>query len=224
MQEPTWRRIVNHQDNLQLIRDAGIVAIMRAQSSDQLLRAADALREGGLGVIEVTLTTPGALGIIEKAVAKYQGGVLFGAGTVLDAESARTAILAGAQFIVAPTFNRGLVELCKRYSTLVMPGAYTPTEILTAWEMGADMVKVFPAGVGGPSFIKAIKAPLPQVDLVPVGGVNLDTTAAFIRAGASAVGVGSALINQDLLDAGDLATLADRARRFVQEVARGRSG
>jgi 2-dehydro-3-deoxyphosphogluconate aldolase/(4S)-4-hydroxy-2-oxoglutarate aldolase len=169
------------------------------------------------------MTTPGALSVIEQAASRYDQDVLFGAGTVLDAESARAAILAGAQFIVAPTLNRDLITLCRRYSVPVIPGAYTPTEALTAWECGADMVKIFPAGVGGPGFIKALKAPLPQIDLVPVGGVTLDNTAEFIRAGAAAVGVGSALINQKLLESKEFATLTDRARRLVEAVARGRA-
>lgn len=211
---------MDYQESLDLIRKTSVVAIMRAKSSEQLLRAADAIRAGGLGVIEVTMTTPGALAIIEQAVGRYDQDVLFGAGTVLDAESARAAILAGARFIVSPSFKPALVEICRRYSIPVIPGAFTPTEILTAWECGADMVKVFPASFGGPALIKAIKAPLPQIELVPVGGVNLDTTAEFIRAGAAAVGVGSALINQKLLDAQDFATLTDRARRYVEEVAR----
>lgn len=213
---------VNHAKCLDLIRCSGVIAIMRAQSSDQLLRAADAIRAGGVAVIEVTMTTPGALAIIEQASGRYGEDVVFGAGTVLDSESARAAILAGAQFIVAPNYKPELVETCRRYSVPVMPGAYTPTEIVTAWEAGADMVKVFPAGVGGPSLIQALKAPLPQIDLVPVGGVNLETAAAFIRAGAAALGVGSALINQRLLEEGDFAALTERARRFVQEVAHGR--
>ena len=207
---------------MDLIRKTGVIAIMRAKSSEQLIRAADAIREGGVRVIEVTMTTPGALSVIEQAVSRYGEDVLFGAGTVLDAESARAAILAGAQFIVSPSFKASLVEICRRYSVPVIPGGYTPTEVLTAWECGADMVKVFPASFGGPALIKAIKAPLPQVELVPVGGVNLDTTADFIRAGAAAVGVGSALINQRLLDSGDFGALTDRARRFIEEVARGR--
>jgi 2-keto-3-deoxy-phosphogluconate aldolase (EC 4.1.2.14) len=137
----------------------------------------------------------------------YGEKVAFGAGSVLDAETARVAILAGAQFVVCPTLNLETIRLCKRYSVPVVPGAYTPTEILTAWEAGADLVKVFPAEVGGPAYIKAIKAPLPQIQLVPVGGVDLNTTAEFIRAGAAAVGVGSALINQKLLDEGNFAEL-----------------
>ena len=218
---------MDHQKGMDIIRETGVIAIMRAKSSEQLLRAADAIREGGVRAIEVTMTTPGALSVIEQATSRYQNAgqdVLFGAGTVLDAESARACILAGAQFIVSPSFNPALVEICRRYSVPVMPGAYTPTEILTAWECGADMVKVFPASIGGPALIKALKAPLPQIELVPVGGVNLDTAADFIRAGAAAVGVGSALINQKLLDAEDFSTLTERARRFVEEVARGRMG
>jgi 2-dehydro-3-deoxyphosphogluconate aldolase/(4S)-4-hydroxy-2-oxoglutarate aldolase len=212
-----------HQQSLDLIRRIGVIAIMRAKSSEQLLRAADAIREGGLGVIEVTMTTPGALSVIEQAVGRYDQDVLFGAGTVLDAVSARAAILAGAQFIVAPTYSSTLIEMCRRYSVPVMPGAFTPTEILSAWEMGADMVKVFPASFGGPALIKAIRAPLPQVELVPVGGVNLDTTVGFIKAGAAAVGVGSALISQKLLDVGDFGTLTERARRYVELVTTGRN-
>jgi 2-dehydro-3-deoxyphosphogluconate aldolase/(4S)-4-hydroxy-2-oxoglutarate aldolase len=218
---------MDHQKGMDIIRETGVIAIMRTRSPEQLLRAADAIRAGGVRAIEVTMTTPGALSVIEQATSRYQDAgqdVLFGAGTVLDAESARACILAGAQFIVSPSFNPALVELCRRYSVPVMPGAYTPTEILTAWECGADMVKVFPASIGGPALIKALKAPLPQIELVPVGGVNLDTAADFIRAGAAAVGVGSALINQKLLDSEDFFTLTERAHRFVEEVARGRMG
>jgi len=209
-------------ESLRLVRDSGVIAIMRTQNSEQLLRAADAIREGGVCAIEVTMTTPGALSIIESAVARYDQGVLFGAGTVLDTETARAAILAGAQFVVSPTLDVQMLEICRRYSVLVFPGAFTPTEILTAWQAGADMVKVFPAGFGGPQFIKAVKAPLPQVELVPVGGVSVDNVADFVRAGAAAVGVGGALINQKLLDTGDFAALTERARRLVEAVENGR--
>jgi 2-dehydro-3-deoxyphosphogluconate aldolase/(4S)-4-hydroxy-2-oxoglutarate aldolase len=208
---------------MELIYNTGVIAIMRAESSDQLLAAADAIKAGGVQVIEVTMTTPGALDVIVQATERYGADVLFGAGSVLDSESARAAILAGAQFVVCPTLNLKVIEICHRYSVPVVPGAYTPTEILTAWEAGADMVKVFPASVGGPAYFKAIKGPLPQVKLVPVGGVNLDTTADFVRAGADAVGVGGALVSQKLLDAGDFAALTERARRFYQEVAKGRA-
>jgi 2-dehydro-3-deoxyphosphogluconate aldolase/(4S)-4-hydroxy-2-oxoglutarate aldolase len=212
------------QNTLEVIQQCGVVAIMRAKSSDQLLAAADAIKAGGVNVIEVTMTTPGALDVIRQAVEKYGETVLFGAGTILDPESARAAILAGAQFVVAPTLNLKTIEICKRYSVLVMPGAYTPTEILTAWEAGADIIKVFPADVGGPVYIKAIKAPLPQVRLAPVGGVDLSNTAAFIKAGADVVGVGGSLVDQKLLAARDFATLTERAKRFREEVEKGRAG
>ena len=214
---------MNKQDRLALLYETGVVAIMRAKSSEQLLAAADAIKAGGVNAIEVTMTTPGALDVIRQAVARYGGDVLFGAGTVLDPESARAAILAGAQFVVAPTLNLRTIRLCHRYAVPVMPGAFTPTEILTAWEAGADLVKVFPASVGGPDYLRAIKAPLPQVKLMPVGGVDLDTTAAFIRAGADVVAVGNALVDQKLLDARDFDTLTERARRFREEVVKGRT-
>ena len=214
---------MDKREMMDLIQKTGVIAIMRAKSSDQLLAAADAIRAGGVQVIEVTMTTPGALDVIRQATERYGADVLFGVGSVLDPESARAAILAGAQFVVSPTLNLKTIELCHRYSIPVMPGAYTSTEILTAWEAGADMVKVFPASVGGPAYLKAVKAPLPQIKLVPVGGVNLDNTADFIRAGAEVVGVGSALVSQKLLEAGDFATLTERARRLCQEVAKGRA-
>jgi 2-dehydro-3-deoxyphosphogluconate aldolase/(4S)-4-hydroxy-2-oxoglutarate aldolase len=213
---------MDKREMMELIQKTGVIAIMRAKSSDQLLAAADAIKAGGVQVIEVTMTTPGALDVIRQATERYGADVLFGVGSVLDPESARAAILSGAQFVVSPTLNLKTIELCHRYSIPVVPGAYTPTEILTAWEAGADMVKVFPASVGGPAYFKAVKAPLPQVKLVPVGGVDLDTTANFIRAGADAVGVGSALVSQKLLEAGDFAALTERARRLCQEVAKGR--
>jgi 2-dehydro-3-deoxyphosphogluconate aldolase/(4S)-4-hydroxy-2-oxoglutarate aldolase len=204
------------------IREIGIVAIMRAKSSEQLLVAADAVKAGGVNAIEVTMTTPGAIGVIQEATSKYGDEVIFGVGSVLDPETARAAILAGAQFVVCPTLNLKTIEMCKRYSVPVVPGAYTPTEVLTAWEAGADMVKIFPASVGGPAYIKAILAPLPQVKLVPVGGVNLQTTADFIRAGSEIVGVGSSLINQKLLETQEFSKISENASRFREEVQKGR--
>jgi 2-dehydro-3-deoxyphosphogluconate aldolase/(4S)-4-hydroxy-2-oxoglutarate aldolase len=204
------------------IFEMGVVAIMRAKSSDQLLKAADALLAGGVTAIEITMTTPGALEIIRSARERYGSEVLFGVGSVLDPETARAAILAGAQFVVGPTLNLKTIEICKRYSVPVIPGAYTPTEILTAWEAGADAVKVFPASVGGPAYIKAVKAPLPQIRVAAVGGVNLDTAQDFIHSGTDILGVGSALVNQKLLDAQDFATISERARRFREEVNKGR--
>ena len=215
---------VRNTTALEFISEKGVVAIMRANSSDQLLAAADAVKAGGVNAIEVTMTTPGAIDIIKQATSKYGDDVLFGVGSVLDSETARAAILAGAQFVVCPTLDLETIIICKRYSVPVIPGAYTPTEVLTAWEAGADLVKIFPASIGGPSLIKALKGPLPQVKLVPVGGVNLDTTADFIRAGADVVGVGSSLVNNKLLEAKEFDKISEAARRFCEEVARGRSG
>lgn len=207
---------------LQLIHETGVIAIMRAQSSAQLIAAADAIRAGGVRVIEVTMTTPGALSVIEEASARYGEELIFGAGSVLDAETARAAILSGADFVVSPTLDPAAIQLCNRYSVPVMPGCFTPTEILSAWQAGADMVKLFPASVGGPALVKAILAPLPQVAIVPVGGVDLDTAAAFISSGAAALGVGSSLVNQRLLDAGDMDELTRRAAAFIRQVTEGR--
>ncbi len=210
-------------EKLDIIRDTGVVAIMRAESSEQLIAAADAIKAGGVKAIEVTMTTPGALAVIEQAKQRYGSEVLFGAGSVLDPETARAAILAGADFIVAPTLNLNVVALCNRYAIPVMPGIYTPTEALTAIEAGADMVKLFPASFGGPDLVKAIRAPLPQLEIVPVGGVDLNTAADFIRAGSAALGVGSSLVNNKLLAEGDLGELTRRAERFIEEVQKGRA-
>jgi len=216
MSEATKRGIVER------IHESGVIAIMRANSSEQLLAAAEAVLAGGVNAIEVTLTTPGALAVIELAVKKFGDAVLFGAGTVLDPESARAAISAGAQFIVSPTTKLETIALCRRYSIPAMPGAYTPTEILTAWEAGAEVVKVFPADTLGPQFIKAVKAPLPQVRLCPTGGVTVANAGDFIRAGADVVGVGGELINNKLLAAQDFAEIASRAKQFREAVAKAR--
>jgi 2-dehydro-3-deoxyphosphogluconate aldolase/(4S)-4-hydroxy-2-oxoglutarate aldolase len=207
---------------LDTIRETGVIAIMRAQSSDQLIAAADAIKRGGVTVIEVTMTTPGALGVITTAKERYGSDVVFGAGTVLDAETGRAAILAGADFVVSPVLNLGLIELCNRYSVATIPGCFSPTEVITAWEAGADMIKLFPAGLGGPGLVKAILAPFPQVEIVPVGGVNLDTAADFISKGAVALGVGGNLVSQKLLDAGDVDELTRRAAAYIEEVRKGR--
>ncbi len=209
-------------NNLDTILETGVVAIMRAKSADQLLEAAEAVLAGGVKAIEVTMTTPGALDVIRQAVSKFGSDVLFGVGSVLDPETARSAMLAGAQFVVCPTLNIKTIEICNRYSVPVMPGAYTPTELLTAWEAGASIVKVFPASAGGPAYIKAIKAPLPHIRLAAVGGVDLNNTADFIHAGVDIVGVGGELVSQKLLDAKDFASITERAKRFREEVEQGR--
>ena len=210
-----------HQ-KLQIIRESGIIAIMRAQRSERLVDAAAALQAGGIRAIEVTMNSPGVLEVINEAVEQFEDKVLFGAGTVLDAETARMAIMAGAEFIVSPILKLDVLELCGRYSIPVFPGCYTATEALTAWEAGADMIKLFPAGFGGPGLVKALLAPLPQLEIVPVGGVSIDNAADFMRAGATALGVGSSLVNQQLLDTGDMAEVTRRAKAFVAAVNMGR--
>ena len=209
-------------EKIKLIIDSGIIAIMRAKSSDQLIEATAAILDGGVKVVEVTMTTPGALELIEAAKKKFGNQILFGGGSVLDAETTRAVILAGADFVVSPTLNLSMITMCNRYSIPIIPGCYTPSEILLAWETGADMVKLFPANLGGPELIKSILAPLPQVLLVPVGGINLETTAKFIANGASAVGVGSDLVNQKLLDTANFSELKSRAASFINEVKKGR--
>jgi 2-dehydro-3-deoxyphosphogluconate aldolase / (4S)-4-hydroxy-2-oxoglutarate aldolase len=207
----------------QTIQNTGIIAILRASSPDKLVNAAQALHAGGVTVLEVTLTTPGALRVIERARQELPSNILFGAGSILDPESARAAILAGAEFIVCPGLNLSVVALCRRYSIPVIPGVFTPTEIITAWESGADFVKLFPASIGGPELVKALKAPLPQVEIVPVGGVGIENTAQFIRAGAIAVGVGSALVNDSLLEQGAFEEISRRAQQFIQQVHIGKT-
>jgi 2-dehydro-3-deoxyphosphogluconate aldolase/(4S)-4-hydroxy-2-oxoglutarate aldolase len=208
---------------LQAIAETGVIAILRATSPGKLIRASQALQEGGIVAIEVTMTTPGALAVIAEARQTLPAEIAFGAGSVLDPESARAAILAGANFIVTPACNVKVIEMGRRYSIPVIPGAFTPTEIIAAWESGADIVKLFPASLGGPELVKTLKAPLPQVEIVPVGGIDIENTASYIRAGAMAVGVGSSLINDQLLDQEKFAEITLRAQQFIQQVQIGRA-
>lgn len=210
------------EKQITMIREAGVIAIMRAKTSDDLTEAAEAVNAGGLNIIEVTMTTPDALNVIARATEHFGDRVLFGAGSVLDPETARAAILAGAQFIVSPTLNIKTIEICRRYSRTVVAGCFTPTEILTAWEHGADFVKVFPADVGGPAYIKAVLAPLPQVALIPTGGVNLETIGPFLKAGAVAVAAGSSLVSQEILNEKNFPLLTERAKNMCQEVVKAR--
>lgn len=200
---------------LQKTLDTGIVSIIRAKSGEQLVEVAKALYDGGIDVIEVTFTVPGVLDIISAVKRELGDRILLGAGTVLDTESARAAILAGAEFIVTPTVKPDVIQLCNRYSKAVMPGAFTPTEILTAWEAGADFVKVFPADIGGPNYLKAVHGPLPQVRLLPTGGVDMQTLPAFVKAGASAVGLGSALVEKSAVESGDMDRIRSLAEQYV---------
>ena len=200
------------------ILTSGVVAVLRAPSGELLADVAEALAAGGVEAVEVTFTVPGAHRVIEHVADRLGGKILLGAGTVLDSETARVALLAGAEFIVAPTVNLEVIRLCQRYDKVVMPGALTPTEVLTAWESGADIVKVFPSDLTGPKYLKALHGPLPQVRLMPTGGVNLQTAADFLRAGACALGIGGALVEKKAVAAGDMQRIQSLAQQYVQIV------
>ena len=205
-------------EQMHRIEECGIVAIIRANSSNELIEAADAIKTGGVNVIEITMTTPDALRVISDVSATFGDAILIGVGSVLDSETARAAIMAGAEFVVCPITKPEVIEICNRYAKVVIPGAFTPTEILSAWETGADYVKVFPSSVVGPSYIKDIKAPLPQIPLIPTGGISVDNAAEYLNAGATALGVGSALVSSSLIESKDFAQLTDRARKLASLV------
>jgi 2-dehydro-3-deoxyphosphogluconate aldolase / (4S)-4-hydroxy-2-oxoglutarate aldolase len=207
----------------QRILDVGVVPVVRASSSKLAIAAADAICAGGISIIEVTMTVPGAIDVIQELVLSMGTEILIGAGTVLDVATARQCIDAGAEFIVGPTFDPETVKLANRENKLVMAGALTPTEVVNAWKNGADFVKIFPCGnVGGPKYIKALKAPLPQIHLVPTGGVSLTNAAAFIRAGASALGVGAELVSEAALASGNGALVTRTAQLFINAVREAR--
>ena len=206
------------------IEDLGLVPVVRASSADEAMQAIDAIKAGGVDVLEITMTVPGAVKVIEKVADKYGGDVLVGAGTVLDPETARTCLLAGAQFIVSPALNLDTIAMCQRYSAPVMPGVLTPTEVITAWSAGADLVKVFPCGsVGGASYVKNLKGPFPQIKIIPTGGVSLTTAADFIKAGASALGVGTDLVDVKAIREGNPRIVIDRAKQFLDIVREARA-
>ena len=214
----------DREEIVKRIIECGITAVVRLSESRRLLQVAEAIREGGVDVIEFTMTTPNALQTLEECAGRYGEEVLWGAGTVLDAETARAAILAGAQFIVSPTLDKASIEMCHRYGKVAIPGTLTPNEILAAQEAGADLIKVFPARVMGPRYLHDILAPLPQVKLVPTGGVNLDTAADFIKNGAAALAVGSALVSRQAVADENFALLTETARRFIEIVKQARGG
>lgn len=203
---------------LQRMLRSGIVAVVRSQKPAQLIDAARALVAGGVECVEFTMTVPGALNVVQAVTDALRDEAVVGCGTVLDAETARLAILAGAQYIVSPILDLDTIRVAHRYDRIAIPGAFTPSEILRAWEAGADVVKVFPASVGGPAYLKAIRGPLPQVRLLPTGGVNLDTAAEFIKAGAAMIAVGGELVKPSFLEANDMAGLTALARRFTEIV------
>jgi 2-dehydro-3-deoxyphosphogluconate aldolase / (4S)-4-hydroxy-2-oxoglutarate aldolase len=208
---------------LRSILDTGVVPVVRTSSAESAVRAIEAVYRGGIRAAEITMTVPGAIKALEKLADEFGDKLVLGAGTVLDPETARICMLAGAEFFVTPALNLKTIEMVKRYSKIIMPGALTPTEIVTAWEAGADFVKVFPCGaLGGAKYIKSLKAPLPHIEMVPTGGVSLETTADFMRAGAAAVAVGAELIDAKTISEGRYEVFEERARQFLAEVAKAR--
>jgi 2-dehydro-3-deoxyphosphogluconate aldolase / (4S)-4-hydroxy-2-oxoglutarate aldolase len=198
--------------------DPGIIAIIRADSSDQLIEAAEALFAGGVTAMEVTMTTPNALQVISDVTARFGSKLLMGVGSVLDTETCRAAILAGAEFVVTPVTKPDVIRLANRYGKPIAAGAFTPTEALTAHESGADFIKLFPAELGGPEYVKTLLAPLPMLQIVPTGGVTPETAPAFLKAGCVAVGAGSALVSREILTKRDWRALKERSEAFVRSV------
>jgi 2-dehydro-3-deoxyphosphogluconate aldolase/(4S)-4-hydroxy-2-oxoglutarate aldolase len=212
------------QEILEFITGIGIVPIVRVSSAESAVQAVEAIYRGGVRAAEITMTVPGAIRALEKVADHLGDKMMLGAGTVLDPETARACMLAGAEFFVTPALRVTTIEMAKRYSKVIFPGALTPTEVLTAWEAGADAVKIFPCGnVGGPKYIKALKGPLPHVAMIPTGGVNLETTSDFLKAGACAVAVGTEMVDAKTIREGRFDVIEERARQFLGCVAKARA-
>lgn len=215
---------MTQQQILSFILDVGVVPVVRTPTADAALKSVDALYAGGVRAAEVTMTVPGALKVLEKLADQFGDKLVLGAGTVLDPETARACMLAGANFFVTPNLKLATIEMAKRYSKIICPGALTPTEVVTAWEAGADAVKVFPANaVGGPKYIKALKGPLPHIQMIPTGGVNLETAGDFLRAGACAIAVGSELISPQLIKENRYDDMRDLAAQYLAIVVKTRA-
>src|SRR6202163_55716 len=209
---------------LSFITEIGIVPVVRTSSAEGAIKAIDAIYRGGIRAAEITMTVPGAVGALEKVADRFGDKIVLGAGTVLDPETARICMLAGARFFVTPALRLSTIEMAKRYSKVICPGALTPTEVLTAWEAGADVVKVFPFGnVGGAKYIKALKGPFPQIEMIPTGGVNLETAGDFLKAGACAVAVGGELVDAKSIKEGRFDVIEGRARQYLAAIAKARS-
>jgi 2-dehydro-3-deoxyphosphogluconate aldolase/(4S)-4-hydroxy-2-oxoglutarate aldolase len=216
---------MRHEQIIAAIKTIGVVPVVRTSSAESAIKAIQAVYRGGIRAAEITMTVPGAIRALEKLADEFGDKIVLGAGTVLDPETCRSCMLAGAQFFVTPALRLSTIEMARRYSKVIMPGALTPTEVLTAWEAGADMVKIFPASaVGGPKYIKALKAPFPQIQMVPTGGVTLETTPEFLKAGAAAVAAGAELIDEKTIQLGHYEVFEERARRFVEAVNKFRNG
>lgn len=215
---------MNKDEIIQRITRGGVLPVIRAESPEEARGVIAAVRAGGIDVIEVTMTVPGAVELIRELSAEYGDEVLIGAGTVLDPDTAAACIDAGAKFIISPALNLETIAYCRERDVVVMPGALTPTEVVTAWNAGADFVKVFPAGsMGGASYLKSLKAPLPHIKLIPTGGVSQATAADFIRAGASAIGVGADLVDLKAIREGRGSEIAENARKYLEIVREARA-
>lgn len=211
---------MSRETTLKRILDGGIVAVVRAESGESLVKVVRALADGGVTAAEITFTVPDAIEVIRQVRKEIGDEVVLGAGTVLDPETARAALLAGAEYIVAPSLNLDVIRLCRRYDKVVMPGVLTPTEVVAAWEAGADVVKIFPADLGGPAYLKALRGPLPQIRMMPTGGVDLTTAESFLRAGACCLGVGGSLVEPKAVASGDFARIRDLAGHYATIVRR----
>lgn len=215
---------MNSREIFSFIAEVGIVPVVRTTSAESAIQAVEALYRGGVRAAEITMTVPGAIRALEKCADRLGGKILLGAGTVLDPETARTCMLAGAEFFVTPSLRVSTIEVAKRYSKVICPGALTPTEVLAAWEAGADAVKIFPCGnVGGAKYIKALKGPFPQIEMVPTGGVNLETVGDFLKAGSCAVGVGGELVDGKSIKEGRFDVIEERARQYLAAISKARS-
>ena len=216
--------MMTSQEILTFITGVGIVPIVRVASAESAVLAVEAIYRGGVRAAEITMTVPGAIRALEKVADSLGDKMMLGAGTVLDPETARACMLAGAQFFVTPALRLSTIEMAKRYSKVVFPGALTPTEVLTAWEAGADAVKIFPCGnLGGPKYIKALKGPFPHIAMIPTGGVNLETAADFLTAGACAIAVGTEMVDAKTIQEGRFDVIEERARQYLACVAKARA-
>jgi len=215
---------MTQKEILSQITEIGIVPVVRTSSAESAVKAIEAIFRGGVRAAEITMTVPGALHALERIADQFGGKIVLGAGTVLDPETARACMLAGAEFFVTPNLRLATIEMAKRYSKVICPGALTPTEVLTAWEAGADVVKIFPAGnVGGPKYIKALKGPFPHIEMIPTGGVNLETAGDFLKAGACAVAVGGELVDAKLIKEGRYDLIEEKARQYLAVIAKARA-
>ncbi|HOW85121.1 MAG TPA: bifunctional 4-hydroxy-2-oxoglutarate aldolase/2-dehydro-3-deoxy-phosphogluconate aldolase [Candidatus Aminicenantes bacterium] len=211
---------MTRNEALEIILETKVIAVIRMAEADKLRQVVEAVSRGGVRAIEITMTTPGALDAIRTLAAGKPAGSLIGAGTVLDAATAAEVIRAGAEFVVSPVLDADMIRTCREADRFVAPGAFSPTEILSAWRLGADVVKVFPATSLGPKFFKDVRGPLPQIRIMPTGGVSMANASDFLEAGACCVGIGTALLDKEIIKRGDWEALTSRARQLVDSLAR----